>query len=80
MKDTVLYKGVEYPIMDIYLKSVGTVNVSVDSLAQALNPTDNWADVSEEAEYIDNKIAYYVPDSIMKKSIEEITEFVNNFH
>ena len=76
MEDTILFNEVEYPVKDVYVKGVGTVNVSVESLERALNPHNDWTDITDEAEYIDSKIAFYVPDTIMKKSLKTLTDYV----
>lgn len=77
--DTIEFNGKEYPVRDVYVnKEVGTVNVSNESLAAALNPNDNWDDVTPEAEYIDNKVYFYAPDDVVIGSIKKLTQYVKN--
>ncbi len=75
--DTIEYKGNEYPCRDVYIdEESGTVNISVDSLSKALNPNDNWDEVEEEAEYIDSKIFFYVPDEMINNPIKELRDYI----
>ncbi len=77
--DTIEYLGKHYPVRDVYVKEAGcTVNVSNESLAAALNPKDDWSDVTPEAEYIDNSVYFYVPDDILIGSMKKLSKYVND--
>lgn len=77
--DTIEYLGKHYPVRDVYInKEVGTINVSNESLAAALNPKDDWGDVTSEAEYIDSKIYFYAPDDVLIGSIKKLTQHVKD--
>ena len=77
--DTIEFDGKKFPVRDVYInKEVGTINVSNESLAAALNPKDDWDDVTSEAEYIDNKVYFYAPDDILVGSIKKLSKYVND--
>lgn len=75
--DIITFNNVNYPCRDVYIKGVGTINVSTEALAKALNPTDNWDAVTGEAEYIDNKVYFYVPSELIKAPLKVLQQFIN---
>ena len=74
--DTIEFNGKEYPVRDVYIMGVGTVNVSNEALATALNPTDNWDDATPQAAYIDSKIYWYAPDELLMGEIKVLSQYI----
>ena len=73
---TVNYEGRDYPVREVCVGGdIGNVLVSVMSLNDALVDV-NGCPVSDEAERVDDEIFFYVGDSEIVLSDEEIAKIV----
>ena len=77
LMDSITFEGKKYPVREVVVDGVGTVLVGTESLSNALNPNGDWNNVTKEAEYIDNKIYFYVEDDEIYLPINKLTELVN---
>lgn len=74
--NVVHYKGVKYPFRTIYFDQEGSyVIISIASLNDIVfDKQGYWPD--SLAEYIDNKILYYVEDSDILKSDKQLLQLL----
>ena len=62
--DIITFDGVKYPVRLVDLEEFGTVYVGIESMENAI--LDAECDlINEEAEAVDSKIMFYVPDEII---------------
>lgn len=65
------YNGKEYPSRTIEVPGFGERTISVESLEDALLDADSLY-VSDEAQVIDEKIFFYVPDDVIDDDDESL--------
>lgn len=70
-KMMVNFQGKEYPIKEITLEDGSVTLVSTEALDVALICDEDGMPISKEAEYIDNKIAYYFPEDELETLTNE---------
>ena len=69
------FNGKEYSAKQLNIPDFGERLVSVESLEQSLHNAEGFY-VSDEAQVIDEKILFYVPDDIINEDEKTIVEFV----
>lgn len=69
------FNGREYPTKLLNIPGFGEKLVSVESLEKSLHNAEGFY-VSDEAQVIDEKIFFFVPDDVIDKDEKEIVEFV----
>lgn len=69
------FNGKEYPTKLLNIPNFGEMLVSVESLEKSLHNAEGFY-VSDEAQVIDEKIFFFVPDDVIDKDEKEIVEFV----
>lgn len=76
--DTITYKGVEYPSAYIEMGgTIGCICVATEALKQALEKDGLYdAEIPDEVEAVDNKIAYYVTNEEFKLPIREVKKII----
>ena len=70
------FDGKEYPTKLLNIPDFGERLVSVESLEKSLFDAEGFY-VSDEAQVVDEKIFFYVPDNIIDEDEKTIVEFVD---
>ncbi|MBR1695748.1 MAG: hypothetical protein IJ709_10180 [Selenomonas sp.] len=69
------FNGKEYPTKMLDIPDFGERLVSIESLEKSLFDTKGFY-VSTEAQIVDEKIFFYVPDDVIDDDDERLTEFI----
>ena len=69
------FNGKEYPTKLLNIPDFGEKLVSVESLEETLFDAEGFY-VSDEAQVIDEKIFFYVPDDVIHHDKESLIEFI----
>lgn len=69
------FNGKEYPTKLLNIPGFGERLVSIESLEKTLFDTKGFY-VSDEAQVIDEKIFFFVPDDVIDEDEKEIVEFI----
>ena len=69
------FNGKEYPTKLLDIPNFGEKLVSVESLEESLHDAEGFY-VSDEAQVVDEKIFFYVPDNVIDDDDESLTEFI----
>lgn len=69
------FDGKEYPTKLLNTPDFGEKLVSVESLEKSLHDAEGFY-VSDEANEVDEKIFFYVPDDVIDDDNESLAEFI----
>ncbi len=69
------FNGKEYSTKQLHIPDFGERLVSVESLEESLMDAEGFY-VSDEAQVIDEKIFFYVPNDIINEDEKTIVEFI----
>lgn len=69
------FNGKEYPTRQLNIPNFGEKLVSVESLEKSLYDAEGFY-VSDEANEVDEKIFFYVPDDVIDDDDESLAEFI----
>lgn len=69
------FNGKKYSTKQLNIPDFGERLVSVESLEESLFDTEGFY-VSDEAQVVDEKIFFYVPDNIINEDDKAIVEFI----
>ena len=70
------FNGKEYSTKQVNVPDFGERLISVESLEESLMDAEGFY-VSDEAQVIDEKIFFYVPDDVINKDEKAIAKFVD---
>lgn len=75
VKNEITFENVVYPTICLNIKGFGWSTIAQKSLQEKLLVNDEY--VSEEAQYIDEQIFFYVEDSVFNRySPDELQKYV----
>lgn len=85
--DSIKYKGKSYPLRHFLVKFDGDnkkdkphfISVSVESLSEEMQKDcgESFENMTPEAEYVDGKVYFYVPDEVINLTSKEVCSCVD---